>query len=45
LDFTFIWAFVIGRAILRNIRSLIMSRFWSSWVYCWTAWSLHGWSM
>ena len=31
---------MIGLAIFRDALSLILSGFWSSWVYCWTAWSL-----
>jgi len=45
-DFETLWTSVgfelpmIGLAIFRDALSLILSGLWSSWVYCWTAWSL-----
>jgi len=41
LDFILILTFVIGLATFWNALSLILFEFWSSWVYCWTVWSLH----
>jgi len=40
LDFILTWTFVIGQTIFWSAWSLILSKFWSSWVYCWTTWSL-----
>jgi len=33
-----IWAFVIEWTIIWSIQNLILSGFWSLWVYCWTTW-------